>query len=233
MTHAVCRRDEVQRLLESRLKIRGDGVQIPDASDRQDIWSRPAIYSFICINTCHILILFGLPLVYLMGVSLTFKFHLGASQIAFYLTSPNILSRPILNLGWVSPRRAYLKLTCHHLNRRHICLNIKSITVHPLLWMNVMLDFICMVFAEMWTTFLMRKIQNDNLCLGLNSPDSQVVRGTRWKEKGRWFDSRPRHKFSFWIFRIRNVVHISAKTIQMKSSMTFIQSNGCTVIDLI
>ena len=42
-----------------------------------------------------------------------------------------------------------LKLTCHHLNRRHICFNIKSIPVHPLLWMNVMLDFICMVFAEM------------------------------------------------------------------------------------
>ena len=43
----------------------------------------------------------------------------------------------------------FLKLTCHHLNRRHICFNIKSIPVHPLLWMNVMLDFIYMVFAEM------------------------------------------------------------------------------------
>ena len=60
-----------------------------------------------------------------------------------------------------------------------------------------------------------------------------MVREARWKEKGRWFDSRPRHKLSFWNFRIRNVVHISAKTIQMKSSMTFIQSNGCTGIDLI
>ena len=46
-----------------------------------------------------------------------------------------------------------LKLTCHHINRRHFCFNIKSISVHPLLWMNVMLDFICMVFAGMWTTF--------------------------------------------------------------------------------
>ena len=36
----------------------------------------------------------------------------------------------------------WLKLTCHHINRRHICFNIKSISVHPLLWMNVMLDFI-------------------------------------------------------------------------------------------
>ena len=40
-----------------------------------------------------------------------------------------------------------LKLTCRHINHRHICFNIKSISVHPLLWMNVMLDFICMVFA--------------------------------------------------------------------------------------
>ena len=36
-----------------------------------------------------------------------------------------------------------LKLTFRHINRRHICLNIKSIIVHPMLWMNVMLDFIC------------------------------------------------------------------------------------------
>ena len=27
-----------------------------------------------------------------------------------------------------------------------------------------------------------------------------MARGARWKEKGRWFDSRPRHKLSFWIF---------------------------------
>ena len=60
-----------------------------------------------------------------------------------------------------------------------------------------------------------------------------MVRGARWRKKGRWFDSRPRHKLSFWNFRIRNIVHISAKTIQMKSSMTFIQSNGCTGIYLI
>ena len=46
-----------------------------------------------------------------------------------------------------------LKLTRRHINRRHFCFNIKSFSVHPLLWMNVMLDFICMVFAGMWTTF--------------------------------------------------------------------------------
>ena len=31
--------------------------------------------------------------------------------------------------------------------------------------MNFMLYFIYMVFAEMWTTFRKRKIQNDNVCL--------------------------------------------------------------------
>ena len=49
----------------------------------------------------------------------------------------------------ISAREFFLKLTCHHINRRHFCFNIKSIFVHPLLWMNVMLDFICMVFAGM------------------------------------------------------------------------------------
>ena len=48
-----------------------------------------------------------------------------------------------------SARYPCLKLTCRHINRRHFCFNIKSISVDPLLWMNVMLDFICMVFAGM------------------------------------------------------------------------------------
>ena len=39
--------------------------------------------------------------------------------------------------------------------------------------------------------------------------------------------------YHFEIFANGNVVHIPAKTIQMKSSMTFIQSNGWTEIDLI
>ena len=57
-----------------------------------------------------------------------------------------------------------LKLTCH-INRRHICFSIKSISVHSLLWMNVMLDFICMVVAELWSTGSNRKIQNHKVCL--------------------------------------------------------------------
>ena len=43
--------------------------------------------------------------------------------------------------------------------------NIKPIPVHLLLWMNVMLDFICMVFAKLWATGSKRKIQNENVCL--------------------------------------------------------------------
>ena len=44
---------------------------------------------------------------------------------------------------------SYLKQTYRHIYRRHMCFNITSIYVHPLLWMNAMLDLICMVFAEM------------------------------------------------------------------------------------
>ena len=58
-----------------------------------------------------------------------------------------------------------LKLTCHHINRRHICFNIRSISVHPFLWMNGMLVCICMVFAEMLSTGYKRKIPNYNVCL--------------------------------------------------------------------
>ena len=43
--------------------------------------------------------------------------------------------------------------------------NIKSVSVHPLLWMNVMLDFICMFFAKLKATRRKRKIQNENLGL--------------------------------------------------------------------
>ena len=35
----------------------------------------------------------------------------------------------------------------------------------------------------------------------VNCPDSQVVRATRWKARGRWFDSRRRHIISFWTLR--------------------------------
>ena len=42
-----------------------------------------------------------------------------------------------------------------------------------------------------------------------------------------------RHTLSFWIFRLYPVDNSSTKTIQMKSSMGFIQSYGWTEIDLI
>ena len=67
------------------------------------------------------------------------------------------------------PPLTCLKLTCHHINCRLISFNIKSISVHPLLWMNVMLDFICMIFAELWSTESKRKLQNDHLCLRRDS----------------------------------------------------------------
>ena len=60
---------------------------------------------------------------------------------------------------------SYLKLTCHHINRRHICFNIKSTSVHPLLWMNVMLNCICGVVAELLSPGYKRNIQNDNVSL--------------------------------------------------------------------
>ena len=65
---------------------------------------------------------------------------------------PNVTCRRVTHPS-TDCARCCLKLTCHHINRRHFCFNIKSISVHPLLWMNVMLDIICMVFAGMWTTF--------------------------------------------------------------------------------
>ena len=45
-----------------------------------------------------------------------------------------------------------LKLTRRYINRRHICFNIKSFSVHPLLWIYVMLDFIHIGFAELSAT---------------------------------------------------------------------------------
>ena len=39
--------------------------------------------------------------------------------------------------------------------------------------------------------------------------------------------------FRFWIFRLLSIAHSSVKPIQMKPSMTFMQSNGCAEIDSI
>ena len=62
-----------------------------------------------------------------------------------------------------------LKLTRRHLNRRHIFFYIKSLSVHPLLWMNVMLDFICIGFTKLSATGSKQKIQNENICLRVES----------------------------------------------------------------
>ena len=44
-----------------------------------------------------------------------------------------------------------LKLTSSHINR-HFSFKIKSVSLHPLLWMNYMLDFIFIGFAELKAT---------------------------------------------------------------------------------
>ena len=62
------------------------------------------------------------------------------------------------------------------------------------------------------------------------SPDSRVARVT---SKGSLVRFPAEAYIIIWNFRWGNVVHISAKTTQMNSSMTFIQSNRCTQIDLI
>ena len=58
-----------------------------------------------------------------------------------------------------------LKLTRPYINRRHIFFNIYSFSVQPLLWTNVMLDFICIDFVELSATESKRKIQNQIVCL--------------------------------------------------------------------
>ena len=53
-----------------------------------------------------------------------------------------------------------LKLTCRLINHCHfVCIKIKSISMHPLLWMNIMLLSICMVFVELQATGNKRKIK--------------------------------------------------------------------------
>ena len=39
----------------------------------------------------------------------------------------------------------------------------------PLLWMNVIRDFICIGFVKLSATGIQRKIQNDNMCLHAES----------------------------------------------------------------
>ena len=139
-----------------------------------------------------------------------------------------------------------LKLTCQHINHRHI----KSLSVHPLPWMNVMLDCICMIFAELWSTKSKRKIQNDDVCVHRDSNRRNLL-----CLKCQWlyiifilFHLLLSILSASWLIclycmlvlaksreitRLLCVDHSSANTIQMKSSMAFIQSNGRTGIDLI
>ena len=113
-----------------------------------------------------VLLVWGMCRVAWSDIFTSFEKHLESSSGHTLNFCPNLVNIvSIIRFRWnLSPgllrwsslqtkKGPRLKLTCRHINRRHICLNIKSISLHPLLWMNVMLDFICMVFAGMWTTF--------------------------------------------------------------------------------
>ena len=60
---------------------------------------------------------------------------------------------------------AMLKLTYRHINRQHF-LNIKYISLHQLIiWLNAMLDFIGMGFAELWASGSKWNSKWKNICL--------------------------------------------------------------------
>ena len=69
----------------------------------------------------------------------------------------------------------------------------------------------------------------------------QLLNGFSWKLTEskfvcwfHWcFDSVKTHIFSFWIYRLLLFPQSWVKPIQMKSSMTYIQTNGCTKINII
>ena len=54
----------------------------------------------------------------------------------------------------LKPENVTLKLTCRHINRRHICFNIKSISVNPLLWMNVMQYFLIKQYYKNYVSYI-------------------------------------------------------------------------------
>ena len=69
--------------------------------------------------------------------------------VLIYNVCVNIAVRLKADMSWYEP---------------WICFIIKSISVHPiLLLMNVMLDFICMVFTELCAMGSKRKIQKENM----------------------------------------------------------------------
>ena len=69
-----------------------------------------------------------------------------------------------------TPLKVKLKLTSRHINRHHICFNIKSFSVNPLLWMNVILDFICIGFSK-WKYVSPRGIEHATPCCPARYPN--------------------------------------------------------------
>ena len=78
----------------------------------------------------------------------------------FYMCPRGLTGPPAVKLIKKYKKRLLLRCTPFYIG-------FKSISVHPLLWMNVILDFICMVFAELLSTGYKRisKIQNYVVCL--------------------------------------------------------------------
>ena len=66
--------------------------------------------------------------------------------------------------------------TLYHATVRSGLLNIihVSISTHPILWMNAMLDLICMGFVEQWSTGSKQNIQNINVEWQLKMPHKQL-----------------------------------------------------------
>ena len=67
----------------------------------------------------------------------------------------------IFCLAFTAPAKWRVELWAKIGHYRNRCF----ISLHPLLWMNVVLDFICMGFVELRATGNKQKIKNGNICI--------------------------------------------------------------------
>ena len=81
----------------------------------------------------------------------------------------------------------------------------------------------CIVIRVDWYSKVLLNFNNISFTVSF----VEWLKAPRWKARGRWFDFRWRYTFSFWILCLLPVAQNLAKPKQMKSSMTFIQRNGC------
>ena len=106
------------------------------------------------------------------------------------LTPPDSWSRPIWDLHMFYLLRPilfpnlYFSRTIHFehpLVLSQFGFYITSISIHLLLSMNVMFDFLCMGFAELWGMGIKRKIQNENICLTGNRTSDSSLSNPGWR----------------------------------------------------